>query len=148
MVAKLPQLKKSLKSFILEEDAKIIDKNATKIAITTSFLALNLMGNIDDVSAWGHSSHNNHNNHLFQPSDLNSDDNIVEGDKHDLRVFEREDLNNLNSSSDIDNDIDFVGEKKWGNNQDSKASDFKTPAKSVSVAHANHYNSSDRQTLC
>ena len=65
MVKKLPKFKKSLKSFILDEDAKVIDKTAVKIAITVSFLGVHFLTNIEDANAGSsHANYNEHNNHL------------------------------------------------------------------------------------
>jgi hypothetical protein len=64
MKKQLPQVKKSLKSFIVEEDAKVIDKTATKIAIMSSFASIGFLANVDDVNAKGHGSHTNHKNDL------------------------------------------------------------------------------------
>ena len=64
MKKELPKIKKSLKSFIIEEDAKVIDKTATKIAIMASFASVSFLANVDDVNAKGHGSHTNHQNDL------------------------------------------------------------------------------------
>lgn len=66
---KLPKPKKSLKSFILEEDAKVIDKAMTKITLTTSFIAMSMAFNSDDVNAKGHHNHSNHKNYIFHEGD-------------------------------------------------------------------------------
>lgn len=110
MSKKLPSPKKSLKSFILEEDAKLIDKTATKIALTTSFLSLNFMFAIDDANAKGHKDHANHSNfveHVGSDSDM-----MNTGNSSKTKTFTQEDFS---ASVDI-------------------------PAKSVASAHANHYN--------
>lgn len=65
MKKELPKIKKSLKTFILEEDAKVIDKTASKIAIFTTFLSINFLTSVDDVNAKGHGSHANHANALM-----------------------------------------------------------------------------------
>lgn len=65
----LPQPKKSLKSFILEDDAKITDKTAAKITITTAFLAINIAAASHDANAKGHSNHNSHANNLNVAND-------------------------------------------------------------------------------
>lgn len=69
MHKQLPQPKKSLKSFILEDDAKITDKTAAKITITTAFLAINIAAASQDANAKGHSNHSNHSNNLNVDSD-------------------------------------------------------------------------------
>ena len=69
MHKQLPQPKKSLKTFILEDDAKITDKTAAKITITTAFLAINIAAASQDANAKGHSNHSNHSNNLNVDSD-------------------------------------------------------------------------------
>jgi len=64
MKKQLPQIKKSLKSFIIGEDAKVIDKTTTKIALLVTFSSLSFMSNISDVNAKGHGSHARHKNDL------------------------------------------------------------------------------------
>lgn len=69
MSKQLPQPKKTLKSFILEDDAKITDKTAAKITITTAFLAINIAAASQDANAKGHSNHNSHQNNLNVDND-------------------------------------------------------------------------------
>lgn len=69
MKHKLPQSKKSLKSFILDDDANVIDKAATKIALTSSFMALTIIANSNDAHA-GHKDHDDHNNNLNAPENF------------------------------------------------------------------------------
>lgn len=64
MSKSLPKPQKTLRAFILENDAKITDKTAAKISITTAFLAINLMAASYDANAKGHSNHNSHQNKL------------------------------------------------------------------------------------
>lgn len=64
----LPKIKRGLKEFILDEDAKVIDKTASKIAITISFMAINFIANSHDANAKNHKNHANHHN------DVNADD--------------------------------------------------------------------------
>jgi hypothetical protein len=68
----LPKPKKSLKSFILEEDAKVMDKTATKLAITASFLAINFLAHADDANAKGHKNHSNHQNNVNAPNNYDT----------------------------------------------------------------------------
>ena len=77
MKKELPKIKKSLKSFIVEEDAKVIDKTATKIAIMSSFASVGFLANVDDVNAKGHGSHTNHKNDLTS-IDFQDDDDFGE----------------------------------------------------------------------
>lgn len=67
MKKQLVQVKKNLKSFILDDDAKVIDKAATKVAITSAFMALTILGNSNNAHAWDHSNHTNHQNNLNAP---------------------------------------------------------------------------------
>ena len=87
MKKELPKIKKSLKTFIMEDDAKVIDKTATKIAIMSSFTSLGFLANVDDVNAKGHGSHTNHKN------ELNSIDFKDEGD---VEVSEASHANHYN----------------------------------------------------
>ena len=109
----LPKIKKSLKSFILDEDAKVIDKTATKIAISASFLAFSALINSDDANALfgSHKNHSNHSNHL---KDI-EDDLLNEFDTNQTRTFSAK----------------------------GHAFDVEMTNKSVSAAHGNHYNHVD-----
>lgn len=70
MVKKLPQVKKGLKEFILDEDAKVIDRTATKIAVTSAFIAVSISLNSEDANAKGHSDHSDHSNNLNAPNNF------------------------------------------------------------------------------
>lgn len=61
----LPKIKKSLKSFILNEDAKVIDKTFVKVALTASFITTMAISQIDEANAEGHSDSLSHNNNLY-----------------------------------------------------------------------------------
>lgn len=91
MKKELPKVKKSLKSFIIEEDAKVIDKTATKIAIMASFASVGFLANVDDVNAKGHGSHTNHKN------ELNSVD--FKDTLDDIEVSEASHANHYNHSN-------------------------------------------------
>jgi len=72
MKKKLPVVKKGIKSFILDEDAKVIDSTFSKIAITTGFLAANFLINLEDSNAGFFRKHVDnyiHNNSLNAPCD-------------------------------------------------------------------------------
>lgn len=62
----LPKLKKTVKSFMVEEDAKLINKNASKIALSTAFISSIALINIDagNAAPWSHSDHKDHSNKL------------------------------------------------------------------------------------
>lgn len=85
MLKELPKPKKNLKSFILGEEAKIMDKAISKIAISASFISLGFLLNTDDAHAkgGGHSSHSNyyeHANHVYhegKDQDLGNDGNTT-----------------------------------------------------------------------
>lgn len=66
MKKELPKIKKSLKSFIIEEDAKVMDKTATKVALAVTFASLTFLDSVDDVNAKGHSNHYHKNNLLTE----------------------------------------------------------------------------------
>jgi hypothetical protein len=54
-----------LKSFILDEEAQIMDKTATKVALTASFFAASFAFNIEDANAKGHANYTTHSNNFF-----------------------------------------------------------------------------------
>ena len=64
--SQLPQIKKSLKTFILEEDAKIIDKSAVKVTMIMAFMAANIAYNMHSGNAFfsKHEDHADHQNNL------------------------------------------------------------------------------------
>ena len=70
MKRELPKPSRSLKSFVLDEDAKVIDRTATKVAITASFIAINLLANADDANAKGHKNHSDHQNNVNAPNNF------------------------------------------------------------------------------
>lgn len=59
-----PKIKKNLKNFILEEDGKVIDKAASKVALSAFFGAATFLFNMDDANAKGHANHDNHSNDI------------------------------------------------------------------------------------
>ncbi len=155
MNKKLPRIKKSLKSFILEEDAKVINKSSIKVALVTSFFAIHFLSNIDDVSAKGHHNHNDHNNYVFKNSKLTEGENITnlginesigepsiediakvlneKGSTEDTQIIEQDELLNLDNKSKT---TDFLVKGYGLTNQE-------IPAKSIATAHGNHYNHSN-----
>jgi len=108
----LPKIKKSLKSFILEEDAKVIDKTTTKIALTASFLAISTILNSDDANAKGHHNHSDHTN-----------------------VIAHEDNG---AGENLGNDLDET--KITTITAADKTVNIEVPPKQVTSAHGNHYN--------
>jgi len=76
MTKKLPVVKKGIKNFILDEDAKVIDSTFSKIAITTGFLAANFLINLEDGNAGLFRKHKDnyyHNNNLNAPANYGTD---------------------------------------------------------------------------
>ncbi len=137
MKKQLPKAKKSLKTFILEEDAKIIDKTASKIAITASFVALSVAVNADDANACRkHGNHSNHSNNVGHPGDFNY---TTPGDSKDsptnkTKLFIRDNFAN----NDPENHVKTTLLSKGG--QDMK---IDIPPKAVGAIHGNHYNHSN-----
>jgi len=111
MKKRLPQIKKNIKAFILEEDAKVIDKTAIKITLALTFAAFNFVIHAEDANAKGHYNHSNHNNHVF---DKTSDPLIQ---------------NN--------NEVDTTTRTY---SIDKESIQIEVPPKSISAAHGNHYN--------
>lgn len=116
----LPKAKKSIKSFILDEDAKVIDKTATKIALTASFLALNFAINTDDANAKGHANHTNHSNHVYHqgPEEYPDPGDRRLGNEQNNEVSVTYTVQGYSMTVDV-------------------------PAKSAASAHGNHYNHVD-----
>jgi len=107
---KLPKPEKNLKNFILGEDAKIIDKTVTKVALIASFASFAFTQNIQDANAKGHSNHSNHSNVLY-------------GDHNDDAMS-----NDLNST--------YTTTKSASGHSMSVV----VPPKSAQAVHGNHYN--------
>lgn len=129
MEKKLPIIKKSIKSFILGEEAKIIDKSVTKIAITSSFLAINMVGNFEDANAQGHKNHTNHSNYVGREDDSPLDEQSAGGVDG---IFQSDDLGNDNEDT---KNVPF--------NALGRTYNIEVLGKSVKSVHGNHYNHSD-----
>ena len=116
---KLPKPKKNLKNFILGEDAKIIDKTVTKVALTITLGAFTISG----VYAGGGGGVNyyTHSNHLVM------EDGIVPSGQ--TTIHPDPNLGN-DSDSDYQTVIDAGG----------KTLNVDVPAKTVQTIHGNHYN--------
>lgn len=158
MSKKLPKPKKSLKSFISEEDAKIVDKTSAKISIIASFLSFNFLAGVDETNAFGHGSHDNHVNNIAHPDDIDiregfsvsssTDDDGFTTDIYnvenkiihknpDLFNTENEDKDiSLNVISDGNSGIGFGGPKY------DEEHTITATKKTSTVAHGNHYNHS------
>jgi hypothetical protein len=118
MKPQLPKPKKNLKSFILEEDAKLIDKTAIRIASTLTLLAIGIT-QIDDANAGGSKpSHNNHTNH--------GNDIYHEGDYTQAKAGATQD-------EELGNDGNEIVEKTY-------AGGMEVNPKEVASSHSNHYN--------
>jgi len=113
MKKELPKPKKTLKTFILEEDAKIIKKSVTKIALMiTSFAIIS-----------GCSKHTNHANYSILPTDDFSE-------YSEIGVVTKDpELTNEN----IDNEI--MTYSKSG-----RTIQVEIAGKGVGAVHANHFN--------
>ncbi|MCA9496956.1 MAG: hypothetical protein KC589_08470 [Nanoarchaeota archaeon] len=129
MEKRLPIIKKSIKSFILGEEAKIIDKSVTKIAITSSFLAINLVGNFDDANAQGHKNHTNHNNYIGREDDSPLESETAGG------------VDGITQSDNLGNDDNET--KNVPMAAAGKSFNIEVLGKSVKSVHGNHYNHSD-----
>ena len=101
----LPKVKKSLKSFILEEDAKVMDKSMVKIAAVASFagaMILDSMGN-----AYGYDEYCHHNELNVDSSNagnihngINPTDNGIQGlTKNTITTVHGNHFNHGNHSS-------------------------------------------------
>ena len=119
--AELPKIKKNIKSFILEEDGKVIDKSAAKVAISVSLISAGVIIHTEDVNAQGssHTDEMQHRNHLFEPGEYNFDNGGRHGSEKLLNLNEEEDDVTLSGSGVSENVI--------------------LPAKSFTSAHGNHY---------
>ncbi|MFW6285863.1 MAG: hypothetical protein ACOC16_01695 [Nanoarchaeota archaeon] len=127
----LPKPKKNLKSFILEEDAKVMDKAATKIAITASFLAISALANTQDANAKGHGNHTNHQNDVNAPlhggtgihAGTNPTDNITH--KVESKSIETWHANHYNHTDGSGNSV--TGNGGGGSGIDLKDQDYVVP---------------------
>lgn len=75
MDKKLPSVKKSVRNFILDEDAKVIDNSFSKVAITAGFLAVNFFINLEDGNAGFFKKHTNeftHGNNINAPENYDT----------------------------------------------------------------------------
>lgn len=119
MKKKLPQIKKDFMSFLSEEDAKVIDKAASKIAIVGSIAALNFLINVDEVNAKGHKNHSNHTNSVLhkdnEPRLLNLEE---EAKKETLSIQSERQCGATKTFSET----------------------ITIPPKSTASVHGNHYN--------
>jgi hypothetical protein len=76
---KFPKIKKNLKNFILEEDGKVIDSVASKVALSAFFGAATFLLNLDEANAKGHHNHNDHSNHYrFEGNDRDAGNDLNE----------------------------------------------------------------------
>ena len=116
----LPKPKKTLKTFILENDAKIVDKTSAKIVITTSFITINMIANSSDANAQGHKNSTTHGNNLNTIHDFGETQYHVGNNFHELGDTDVTD----NDGSEI-NTITEI------------------PPKTLQTVHANHYNHKD-----
>jgi hypothetical protein len=163
MKRKLPSIKKSLIDFVTKEDAKVMDKAFTKIALIGTAISF---GALDEVHAADHYNHGNHTNYLSVPGDeissntypnpISNPDNFPgkDGRAAALAAF-HESYNKLNVIISLFNPTDFQRPAPLGplpTGMGWTAGDFSSspgsvdvPAKSVVAHHANHYNTIDEK---
>lgn len=128
MKKSLPKLKKSLKSFILEEDAKVIDKSLIKITITA-------VSTVAILSACGseHCDHANHTNAIFHDSETNSGGNVQgSGVVQNTRFG--------NDESEVYSKTYEVKSNEVCGKVEKQNVKMEVDPKSVKSTHANHYN--------
>ncbi len=129
---KLPKPEKNLKSFILGEDAKIIDKTVVKVALTASLIAFAFVDSFQDVNAGGgHSNHDNHTNHLAIDEKNNS--NFLSGVKEQGATVHK------NPNFGNDNTTNYKTEL----NVEGKTLKIDVDPKTVQTNHGNHFNHSN-----
>jgi hypothetical protein len=109
----LPKVRKSFKSFLKEEDAKLIDKSMSKVALTLTFASISALFTLSDVHAKG-ASHTNSTSH---------------GNA----------LSSLGTESDMVNNAENVTTKTLPSATGGTFSED-LPSKSVTSVHSNHYN--------
>lgn len=131
----LPKIKKSVKSFILEEDAKLMNKSASKVALSAAFLSSMALFNVEVGNAgfFSHTDHSDHSNALITQTPYSPFD----------------ELNNLDSKSsqitfDYETGKDLRGYNyetgTWSEYAEVKTDSILLPAKSVTAIHSNHYD--------
>lgn len=60
---KLPKIKKTVSSFVTNEDAKVMNKTATKLAVSSTFIVSVILINAEGGNAlFSHSNHEEHSN--------------------------------------------------------------------------------------
>lgn len=138
MSKKLPKTKKSLKSFISEDDAKILDKTSAKVAITASFLSLNFLSSIDDANAQGHGNHTNHVNNVGHDSgnEISQIPNAGIYSTQSTYVHKHPDLGNDGNETKTLS-VKIVDDKY------NEFHDIEVLNKTATAFHGNHYNHSD-----
>jgi hypothetical protein len=140
MKKKLPTIKKSLIDFATKEDAKVIDKAFTKIALIGTAISF---GALDEVHAADYTTHANTltipgQNLNDDPYPAGSKSSNVDQVKHDAR-------NQLKINNNLFNDGDdqrnvLVSGLPIGDDQSTGSEVVEVPRKSVAAHHANHYN--------
>ena len=69
MKKRLPKLKKTVTSFLVEEDAKLMSKSASRIALSTAMMSSMILINLEEGNAiHDHSDHKNHSNDVDLPA--------------------------------------------------------------------------------
>lgn len=129
----LPKIKKTVKSFILEEDAKLMDKSASKIALSAAFLSSMTLFNVEvgNAGLFSHSDHSDHSNALTTPTPYSPFKELIHLE-----------------SEDSDQTIEYrTGDMTFtmnsGMDPETETKNIILPAKSVTAIHSNHYDHSN-----
>lgn len=131
MKKRLPEIKKKISEFILEEDAKIVDKTASKIALTSSFFAISALTQVNDANAQGHGNHTNHANNIAHASDHKGTYDLPSDRTENIAV----------KDDDLSNEGSEVYETSISTAD--RTVDIEVESKSLKTVHGNHYNHSD-----
>ena len=162
MKKKLPSIKKSLIDFATKEDAKVMDKAFTKVALIGTAISFGVLDNVYGLlgSSSDHYNHANHTNYLSVPGENLNDETYpnptsnpnnfhksgADGGLDDFHaaynkeniVFE---LFNPNNSPRLAPLGLLPSDMGWRPSHFTSTSlTIDVPAKSVVAHHANHYN--------
>ena len=81
-VAKLPQLKKDIHDFLLNEEGKIAKKDIAKLGISLAILAMMFAPEVIAQHSNSHSAHTSHTNEFFSGGEGGHDSQIPHGNAH------------------------------------------------------------------
>ncbi len=133
----LPKIKKSVKSFILEEDAKLMDKSASKVALSAAFLSSMALINVEvgNAGLFSHSDHSDHSNALTTPTPYSPFKELIH--------LESQDSEQTIEYQTGDTFTVFDQEEGWSTVTQTETKNIILPAKSVTAIHSNHYDHSN-----